>query len=338
MESKGSNRKKINLKRQHTIAVVFLFTLLISTQLIYAIEYKTTSEINYSSNDSIAIKKIESVVTQETDTIHSNDKKTSSNATTEKLPTAKPVSETSEPTIETFRPAVSIIIDDIGDRLKDGMRAVSLPAPYTYSFLPNTPFAKRLAKEANGMNKEVMLHIPMQATNGKKLGPNGLTSDMSREVFDKTLIDAFNSIPHISGINNHMGSLLTANKQNMNWVMSFIAKQDKPLYFIDSRTTANSVIVQAAKENNINVLSRDTFIDYEPTVASITKQIHYLIKMAKKNGSAIGIAHPYPETMQVLEIAWPLFYEAGVDLIPVSELIVLTKQRELSEWRLSSSR
>lgn len=298
-----SNRiyiKKITLKRQQVIAVAFLFTVLQFTQFVYAAKEN--------------IKTI-TPITLEPST---------------KTPKTKLI-------VKSLRPAVSIIIDDIGDRFKDGLRAVSLPAPYTCSFLPNTPFAKRLAKEANSMNKEVMLHIPMQSNNGKKLGPNGLTIDMTREVVDKTLLDAFKSVPHIRGINNHMGSLLTANKQYMNWVMSFIEKHDNELYFIDSRTTADSVIAELAKAKNISTLSRDSFIDYETSKASITKQIHYLIKQAKKNGTAIGIAHPYPTTLDVLTIAWPLFYEAGVDLIPVSELISLKKKRELSQWRLSSS-
>ncbi len=245
--------------------------------------------------------------------------------------------ETNSTTIKKLRPAVSIIIDDIGDRYKDGLRAVSLPAPYTYSFLPNTPFAKRLAKQAHKMNKEVMLHLPMQATNGKKLGPNGLTNDMTRAEFDKTLQNAYRSIPYVAGINNHMGSLLSTDKEIMRWLMSFVINQKNELYFIDSRTSASSVIVDVAKEKNIKVLSRDAFLDHDTSVESITKQINYLIKIAKKNGSAIGIAHPYPTTLTVLETAWLLFYEAGVDLIPVSELIELNHKRELSEWRLSSS-
>ncbi|VAW92125.1 Putative periplasmic protein YibQ, distant homology with nucleoside diphosphatase and polysaccharide deacetylase [hydrothermal vent metagenome] len=239
--------------------------------------------------------------------------------------------------IKKLRPAVSIIIDDIGDRYKDGLRAVSLPAPYTYAFLPNTPYAKKLAKKAYQMNKEVMLHLPMQAINGKKLGPNGLTNDMTRDEFYNTLQNAYDSIPHIVGMNNHMGSLLSADKEMMRWLMSFVSTKNKDLYFIDSRTSASSVIVEVAKEKNIKVLSRDTFIDHKTSIESITSQIKYLIKTAKKKGSAVGIAHPYPTTLAVLETAWPLFYEAGVDLIPVSELIKLNKKRELSEWRLSSS-
>ncbi len=298
------NIKLINKKRQRVHAVVFLCVMFLLLQTSYALETKIPAEKNYLEGDyseRIKLKKLTNT------------------------------------SIKPLRPAVSIIIDDIGDRYKDGLRAVSLPAPYTYSFLPNTPFAKRLAKQARKMNKEVMLHLPMQATNGKKLGPNGLTNDMTREVFDSTLQAAMNSIPHIKGINNHMGSLLTADKEFMGWVMSFVARQKKELYFIDSRTTADSVIVQAATQNNIRVLSRDTFIDYDVSIVSIKKQIKYLIELAKKNGTAIGIAHPYPETLAVLESAWPLFYEAGVDLIPVSELIKLKRKRELSEWQLSSS-
>ncbi len=293
--------KLISNERQHVFAVVFLCVMFLLLQSSYAFDTKIPAQINYLEGDSRQLKKI------------------------------------TKTSIKPLRPAVSIIIDDIGDRFKDGLRAVNLPAPYTYSFLPNTPFAKRLADQASHMNKEVMLHMPMQATNGKKLGPNGLTSDMTREVFDNTLQAAMNSIPHVKGVNNHMGSLLSADKEFMGWVMSFVARQKNELYFIDSRTTAKSVIVQAATQKNIRVLSRDTFIDYDVSHASIKKQINYLIKLAKKNGIAIGIAHPYPETLDILESAWPLFYEAGVDLIPVSELINLKRKRELSEWQLSSS-
>jgi len=330
MEEQGIKLNRVSLisiKRQHLIAVVFLFVLFTFIQSSYAIENITPVQVTNSVNGNKTVDKTKpdatSIISKNTDF--------------DSKPKHNPSTDISKLKIKSFRPAVSIIIDDLGDRLKDGMRAVSLPAPYTYSFLPNTPFAKRLAKEANNMNKEVMLHLPMQATNGKKLGPNGLTGDMTREVFDKTLLDAYKSIPHIRGINNHMGSLLSADKHFMNWVMSFVAQQNNKLYFIDSRTTANSVIVQAAKEKNIKIMSRDTFIDYNSSVDSITKQIHYLIKQAKKNGTAIGIAHPYPTTLKVLEVAWPIFYEAGVDLIPVSELITLNNRRELSKWQLSSS-
>jgi len=326
MKSNGIKLRVTILKRQPAIAVVFLCAMFSKNQFVFAIDYKTTSQINYTSDNNITIKKISK--------IQNNNSYSGPEPISE---SSQLVPSSTEPKIVSRRPAVSIIIDDLGDRLKDGLRAVSLPAPYTYSFLPNTPFAKRLAKEAYGMNKEVMLHIPMEATNGKKLGPNGLTSDMSREIFDKTLLDAFNSIPHIRGVNNHMGSLLSTRNKNMSWVMNFVSKQNKNLYFIDSRTTAKSVIVKAANENNIDVLSRDSFLDFDATTESISKQIRYLIRMAKKNGSAIGIAHPYPATLEVLENAWPIFYEAGVDLILVSELIALENKRELSEWRLSSS-
>jgi len=322
MTLNGVKFKRIRIKRQRNFAVVFFMVLIYFTQSCYALDNNLNNNSSVSNSVTETKKQSTEKVIKDVNEIKLTPNTTSTN---------------SKLKIEVLRPAVSIIIDDIGDRFKDGLRAVSLPAPYTYSFLPNTPFAKRLAEAANGMNKEVMLHMPMQATNGKKLGPNGLTSNMTREVFDKTLMDAFNSIPHISGVNNHMGSLLTSDKQYMNWVMRFVADQKKQLYFIDSRTTADSVIVQAAKDNNINVLSRDTFIDYDATVESVTTQIHYLIKLAKKNGSAIGIAHPYPATLDVLETAWPLFYEAGVDLIPVSELIILEHKRALSEWQLSSS-
>ena len=100
-------------------------------------------------------------------------------------------------------PQITIIIDDLGNNLRNGQRAIALPGAVTYSVLPFTPFGKQLAKQAHQQDKEVMLHMPMDNSHGHPLGPGGLTFKQDRPLFEQQLTAAITATPFVSGINNH---------------------------------------------------------------------------------------------------------------------------------------
>jgi polysaccharide deacetylase 2 family uncharacterized protein YibQ len=217
-------------------------------------------------------------------------------------------------------PRLSIIIDDMGDKERAGLRAIHLPGAVTYAFLPRTPHSRALATEAHLLGKEVMLHLPMQAVGDNRLGPGGLTLDMDREQFNRTLQKDLASIPYVVGINNHMGSLLTRHPGYMRWLMEEMA-QTGSLYFIDSRTTRYTVAEQVAREQHIPSRRRDIFLDNDPTPAAVKRQFERLVRVAIKNGSAIGIGHPYDTTLSQLAKMLPQLKAMGVELLPVSQLV-----------------
>jgi len=107
-----------------------------------------------------------------------------------------------------------------------------------------------------------MLHLPMEATNGKRLGPGGLTGALSEKDFKRTVFAGLASVPHVRGINNHMGSRLTADPLRMRWLMQTLMFRSD-LYFVDSRTTAASVAEREAALRALPATHRDVFIDYE---------------------------------------------------------------------------
>ncbi len=215
---------------------------------------------------------------------------------------------------------ISIIIDDMGDQRKLGEQALKLPGPLTYAFLPHTPYSRSQATQAHNSNKEVMLHLPMQAMTLKPLGPGSLTLDMNRQQFIKTLQQDLDSVPHVVGINNHMGSLLTRHPGHMQWLMAAL-KNNGNLFFIDSRTTHHTVAARIAKENQLPVRQRDVFLDDDPSIEAINFQFRRLVKKALKNGVAIGIGHPYKNTIQVLKNQLPQLAERGIKLIPASKIL-----------------
>ncbi len=214
---------------------------------------------------------------------------------------------------------VAIIIDDLGEHWRSGKRAIELPGPITYAFLPHTTHAVALANRADATGKEVMLHLPMQAMENKALGPGGLTLDMSREHFIQALRNGIDAIPHIRGINNHMGSLLTRHPGHMEWLMEELQQRGN-LFFIDSRTTHHTVAEQIAREHHIPVQRRDVFLDDDPSPEAVAYQFQRLINKARREGVAIGIGHPYDTTLSLLEQRLPQLKAEGIKLIVVSEL------------------
>jgi len=213
-----------------------------------------------------------------------------------------------------------VIIDDIGNSYPLGNAMVELDAPLTLAFLPHTPHAKTLANKANLLHKDVILHAPMENTVKAALGPGALTKALTETEFKLTLKKAIASIPHVKGINNHMGSELTQNKQSMQWVMETLKGED--LFFVDSLTSPKSVAYQQAVKYQLPALRRHIFLDNDKSTKALTKQWNKAIRIAHKTGRAIVIGHPYQESHAFLAQQIPKLAAQNIEVISASELLL----------------
>ncbi|MDH5611326.1 MAG: divergent polysaccharide deacetylase family protein [Gammaproteobacteria bacterium] len=216
----------------------------------------------------------------------------------------------------------SIIIDDLGNSYEHGQTIINFPAPITLAILPQTKFANQLATQAHYNHKEVMLHLPLQSVEHHKSSPGTLKLHMTRQQFTRQLKENIASVPYISGINTHMGSLLTQHPGHMDWLMAEISHLDN-LYFIDSRTSNKSVVTEAATNYQIPNLERDVFLDPDFKPETIRIQFDHFIAITKKQGYAIAIAHPHPSTLAFLKQNLDKLAENGIELVPVSKLLEL---------------
>ncbi len=232
-------------------------------------------------------------------------------------------------------PVIAIIIDDIGWRKQDDLRALELPGAVTYSVLPQTSNTAFMSEKAREKGKEIMLHIPMEANKDNHLlGPGALTSDMSKEEFIATLETNFQSVPDAIGINNHMGSLLTNHKLSMHRLMNAMKRPNTP-FFVDSKTTGSTLAGDVAEIYGIASTRRDVFLDNEKDEKSIRDQFQKLVKIAKQKGSALAIAHPHKETTEALKTLLTDLKSFGVKLIPMSEFMHYRDAKNY-EWHESS--
>lgn len=215
---------------------------------------------------------------------------------------------------------LAIIIDDIGYHLENGYRSAQLPVPVTLSVIPHSPNASELAKAGHAAGKEIMLHLPMSSDHQDKLlDKGGLTLEMGESEFKTTVRLGIAAVPHIQGVNNHMGSALTKTHLPMQWLMEEL--KETAFYFIDSRTSPNSVAHETAQQHHIPSGQRDIFLDNSRNHEDILHQLEKAIQRAKRKGSAIVIGHPYPETLEVLERLGPPLLAAGIEFVPASMLI-----------------
>jgi uncharacterized protein len=217
-----------------------------------------------------------------------------------------------------INPTIAIIIDDMGHHQQRGQRLVDMPHPMTFAFLPGRKHTQSLAKRAYQSGKEVMLHAPMETEHGYDLGAGALTRGMSKSQLQRVLQESLSSIPFAIGVNNHMGSALTADQEIMNWVMQQISKN--PVYFVDSKTTAQSIAGKTALQHQIPSLTRDVFLDHEQTEEHVAEQFERLLKLAQLKGTAIAIGHPHDTTIRVLASKLPELGEQGISIATVSGL------------------
>lgn len=220
-----------------------------------------------------------------------------------------------------FAARIAIIIDDIGYRQSD-KAVLTLPPNVTLSVLPLTPLGKAVATKAHQQGSEILVHLPMQALNGKAIGPGALTNAMSEQDFKKQLEQAIDSVPFASGANNHMGSLLTQLDRPMHWVMDALLQRD--IYFIDSVTTKFTQAGAIAEKVGVPLLKRTIFLDNDKTEAALELQFQKAIKLTATQTDVVVIAHPYPETLTFLNNNLHRLAQAEIALVPPSKLLPIS--------------
>jgi polysaccharide deacetylase 2 family uncharacterized protein YibQ len=229
-----------------------------------------------------------------------------------------------------------LIIDDIGNNHRLGKRTIGLPGPLNLAFLPHTPYAAALAEDAFSAGHGILLHAPMANEKGARLGPGALTSGMDQASLQQTLTDNLAAIPHVQGMNNHMGSLLTQQPDAMRWVMQIAQQQG--LFFVDSLTSPKSVALEQAKAAGIPALERDVFLDNDIRPQALQRQFGQALHLAKRRGYAVLIGHPYPETLDFLARELPALGIRNIRLTRIDEFLQQRLWQPLESPALAPSR
>lgn len=214
---------------------------------------------------------------------------------------------------------IAVLIDDLGARLDDAERLLAIGVPLSYAVLPNLPETKEVAALVSARGAELLCHLPMEPEGVEDPGPGALAEGMSAGEVARRTRAAIEAVPGAVGVNNHMGSRLTAEAATMRAVLGVVA--ERGLFFVDSRTTPDSVAEQIARELGLPTAARDVFLDAEAGAPSIEAELERLLDLARERGAAIAIAHPHRATLELLERELPRLKARGFELVPVSYLL-----------------
>ena len=217
-------------------------------------------------------------------------------------------------------PKVAIIIDDMGYNAQMALRFIQLKTAVTFSVLPFSSHERQVVEMARENGIELMLHIPMEPIEYPAInpGPGALLTRMSPDTLLRQLRDDIDAVPYIKGVNNHMGSRLTASSDQMNQICSVIKRRQ--LFFIDSKTTPESKVASSARLLHVPYAERDVFLDNIQEAEAIRRQFRLLIQKALHKGQAVAIGHPHMMTYQVLQEELPEL-NRSVQIVPASELV-----------------
>ena len=220
-------------------------------------------------------------------------------------------------------PRVAIIIDDIGFDTEIAERFLELEIPITLSIIPNLPKSRILAERTHLRGRETILHLPMEPESYPESDPGrgAILVDMSPEQIKALTTENIDAVPHISGVNNHMGSRAMTNRNVIQEVLEVIRIRD--LYFIDSRTSSQTLGYTLARQLNIPASERSVFIDSTEIADTdySVQRLKELIQRSKQKGTAVGIGHPRPETLEALKRMTDEFRKAGVEIVYASEVV-----------------
>ena len=226
------------------------------------------------------------------------------------------------PDTEEDAPMIAIVIDDLGLSRSATQAVLSLPPPITTSFLAYADDLQRQADAAREKGHELLLHAPMEPNNPEMdPGTNALRSDMSEEEISQKLSTMLSSFTGYVGLNNHMGSMFTANAKAMSVVIGELKKRG--LLFLDSLTAADSVAWKTARDQYVPYAVRNVFLDNSLNEADIMAQLSLLEKQALKHRAVVGIGHPHKITVKTLKKWIPAARQKGFVFVPVSTIALV---------------
>ncbi len=241
-----------------------------------------------------------------------------------------PVREVAKPAAPTAgqqgRP-IAVIIDDIGFDLRIVKELAGIHAPIAFAILPHTPHAAEAAGFLHAAGKEILLHLPMEPRSYPEDSPGAgaLMVDMDERQIRKQIQENLAAVPYASGVNNHMGSRFMEDAARLTIVMEELKKRG--LYFVDSRTTADSRGREAANRAGVRFAARSLFIDHVPGYAAAMENLTGPFRRGGANGKPVlMIGHPHPETTRALRDALPRWHAEEMRLVALPTLLGISAE------------
>jgi len=212
------------------------------------------------------------------------------------------------------------VIDDAGNNLRELEAFLRVPGPLTIAVLPGLPNSAEAARRIRAAGKEAILHQPMEALGAQDPGPGAIYSGMSAGEIREILARNIAEVGPVRGMNNHQGSKITMDREAMQVILEFCKENN--LYFLDSRTTADTVVSAIAETIGLKTTERNVFIDNEQNREAMLRYITTGLTRSRRTGSVVMIGHTWsPDLAPLLTEQFPILTEQGYTIKTALDII-----------------
>ena len=216
---------------------------------------------------------------------------------------------------------IVIVIDDMGNNSAMARAFGDLEGPLNFAFLPYAPNLERQTQALRGQGHELLLHLPMEPSGNEAPGPKALLTSHTEQELLAAIEWNLSRFEGFVGVNNHMGSRFTKDRERMRLVMEEL--KQRGLLFLDSLTVPNSEGAKLAKSLGMPWAGRDIFLDNEMDEAAILAQLRQVERIALRRGTVIAIGHPHGATLRALRKWIPTLEGKGLVLVPLSSVVAV---------------
>ncbi|MFW6312830.1 MAG: divergent polysaccharide deacetylase family protein [Spirochaetota bacterium] len=213
-----------------------------------------------------------------------------------------------------------IVLDDAGNSLDGFEEFLRFPGPRAIAVLPQLDYSVQAAAMTASAGKEIMLHLPMEALGGADPGPGAIGPSLTPQEIARRVRENLASVPGAIGVNNHMGSLATADPVVMSVILEELHRRE--LFFLDSRTSAQTVARAVAERVGIPFAERHVFLDNVRTREEILLALSGALELAQTGDPVIMIGHAtVPLLASILNEVFPALDREGYRFVGISELV-----------------
>ena len=226
------------------------------------------------------------------------------------------------------KPRIALIVTNLGLSATYTKAALKLlPEDITLSFSHVAPRLKSWIREARQKGHEVLMDIPMEPLGFPKNDPGRATLLTSSNE-----VENLNRLEHVmKKAGGYVGLLGTLGTKFMLHSETFLpilkTIKQRGLIYVDSRSTSRSLGPELASSIQLPKAFNNIFIDKEPSNQKIQSKLDELEKIALKKRFAVGIAQPFPLTIEILSQWAEKLKAKQISLAPITAVVDKQSQR-----------
>ncbi len=222
---------------------------------------------------------------------------------------------------------IALVVGGLGLSQTGTQTAIrTLPPAATLAFAASGNSLQRWMQEARRTGHEILLQIPFEPFDypANNPGPQTLLVGDGAKQNLAQLRDALGRITNYTGVMNFLGGRFLSDAGALEPVMRDLGRRG--LLFLDDGTSAQSLTSTLGDALDVPYAFGDVVVDTQLDRTAILRKLDDLERIARRNGTAIGTASAFDESVSAIAQWMEEAEKRGIEFVGVSALVKETKK------------